>query len=44
MDYPAKNNFCMTVNDMYTGYFMVDKYSGKTLANSNRLGEINIMQ
>jgi hypothetical protein len=44
MDYPAKNNFCMAVNEIYTGYFMVDKDSGKTLANTNRLGEISIMQ
>lgn len=44
MDYPAKNNFCMAVNNIYTGYFLVDKYSGKTLANSNRLGEISITQ
>jgi len=42
MDYPTKNTFCMAVNNIYDGYLMVDRYSGKTLANSNRLGEINI--
>lgn len=44
MDYPTKSKFCMAVNNIYTGYFIVDKYSGKTLANTNRLGEISITQ
>ncbi len=44
MDYSRKESFCFVVHKAYPRHSIVDKYSGKKLAELNFLGEINIIE